>query len=55
LGAANTTVLKDAPIIAAAILAKPDYLVTFDRKHLIQPPEVAALSGLVIALPEVAL
>lgn len=45
-------VQKDAPIIAAASKAKPDYLVTLDRKHLIDPPEVAAKSGLQIVLPE---
>lgn len=28
--------LKDAPIIAGAIFAKVDYLVSFDRKHLLQ-------------------
>lgn len=27
---------KDAPIIAGAISAKADYLVSFDRKHLLQ-------------------
>ncbi len=27
--------LKDAPIVAGAILAKADYLVSFDRKHLL--------------------
>jgi putative PIN family toxin of toxin-antitoxin system len=26
-------VQKDAPIVAAAIIAKVDYLVTYDRKH----------------------
>lgn len=29
-------VLKDAPIVAGAIFAKADYLVSFDRKHLLQ-------------------
>lgn len=27
---------KDAPIVAGAIYAKADYLVSFDRKHLLQ-------------------
>ena len=27
--------LKDAPIVAGAIVAKVDYLVSFDRKHLL--------------------
>lgn len=37
---------KDAIIIAAAISANVDYLATFDRKHLIDPPEVSKKSGL---------
>jgi len=28
--------LKDAPIVAGAIAAKAEYLVSFDRKHLLQ-------------------
>lgn len=32
--AAKYTVLKDAPIVAAAKKAQVDYLVSFDRKHL---------------------
>lgn len=27
---------KDAPIVAGAVTAKADYLVTYDRKHLLQ-------------------
>ena len=46
-------VQKDAPIVAAAINAQPDYLVTYDRRHLIEPPEVAEKSGLQIVTPEV--
>ena len=42
------TVTKDAPIVAGAIESEADYLVTFDRKHLINPPEVAEKSGLMI-------
>ncbi|MGH2536540.1 MAG: PIN domain-containing protein [Candidatus Promineifilaceae bacterium] len=42
---------KDALIIAAAIQARPDYLTTLDRKHLIDPPEVAERSGLTILTP----
>jgi hypothetical protein len=42
---------KDAAIIAAAIKAHPDYLATLDRKHLLDPPEVAARSGLTILTP----
>jgi predicted nucleic acid-binding protein len=44
---------KDAPIVAAAIAAQPDYLVTYDRKHLLEPPEVAQQSGLTIVTPDV--
>ena len=44
-------VAKDAPIVAAAIQAEPDYLVTYDRKHLIEPPEVSQQSGLTIVTP----
>ncbi len=43
---------KDAPIVAAAILAEVDYLVTYDRKHLLEPEEVAARSGLLIVTPD---
>jgi putative PIN family toxin of toxin-antitoxin system len=45
-------VQKDAPIVAAAIIAKVDYLVTYDRKHLLEPPEVAKQSGLTIVMPD---
>lgn len=44
---------KDAFVIAAAIQSKVDYLVTYDRKHLIDPPEVSAQSGLRIVTPDV--
>jgi predicted nucleic acid-binding protein len=44
---------KDAVVVAAAILVKPDYLVTYDRKHLLEPSEVAAQSGLRIVTPDV--
>lgn len=46
-------VQKDAPIVAAAINAQPDYLVTFDRKHLLNQPQVAEKSGLRIVTPDV--
>ena len=42
---------KDAPIVAAAQQAEVDYLVTYDRRHLIDPPEVAEKSGLRIVTP----
>lgn len=42
---------KDAFIIAAAIYADVDHVATFDRKHLIDPPEVSEESGLHIGTP----
>ena len=42
---------KDAFIVAAAILADVEYLATFDRKHLINPPQVSEKSGLIIDTP----
>ena len=53
LAAAVYTVLKDAPVVAAAKKAGCDYLVTYDRKHLLNPPEVAQRSGLTIVTPDV--
>jgi len=50
--AATYTVLKDAPIVAAAKRAKVDYLASFDRKHLVGVPAVAHGSDLSIVLPE---
>ena len=44
---------KDVTVVAGAISAQVDYLVTFDRHHLIEPVEVAKKSGLKIVLPEV--
>lgn len=51
--AAVYTALKDAPIIAGSIKAGVDYLVTYDRKHLLDRPEVAEKSGLKIVTPDV--
>ena len=50
--AAEYTALKDAPIVAAAIKSRVDYLVTFDHKDLLGPPQVAEKSGLKIVRPE---
>jgi putative PIN family toxin of toxin-antitoxin system len=47
-------VAKDAPIVAAAIRAHADYLVTLDKKHILKP-SVAEKSGLRIVRPDVAL
>jgi len=44
---------KDAPIIAAAINAQPDYFVTYDRKDLLDKRDVATTSGLKIVTPDV--
>lgn len=49
--AASDVVLKDAPIVAAAIKAKCTHLATYDRKHLLDKPEVASQSGLNIVTP----
>ena len=51
--AAEYTVLKDAPVVAAAIAGRCRYLVTFDRKHLLDPPAVSARSGLLIVTPDI--
>jgi predicted nucleic acid-binding protein len=42
---------KDAFIIAAAIDANVDFVATFDRQHLIDPPQVSSRSGLNIETP----
>ena len=49
--AAQYVVLKDAPIVAAAIRAQVDCLVSLDRRHLVDVPEVRQRSGLTIVLP----
>jgi predicted nucleic acid-binding protein len=41
----------DAPILAAAIKAKVDYLITHDRKHFLNDPKVIKKSGLRIGTP----
>jgi predicted nucleic acid-binding protein len=40
LEAGSLIVLKDAPIIAAAKIAKVDMLVSLDRKHILGKPEL---------------
>lgn len=49
--AAQYTILKDAPVVAAAKRASVDYLVSLDRRHLVNDLEVATQSGLEIILP----
>ena len=51
LAVASYTVLKDAPVVAAAINGNCTHLVTYDRKHLLDPPEVSEKSGLRIITP----
>lgn len=51
--AARYTEPKDAPIIAAALIAGCKHVVTYDRKHLLLRPEVAGESGLEIVTPDV--
>ena len=46
------TPLKDAPIVAAAIKGRAEYLVTYDQKDLLKRPEVAEKSGLKIVTPD---
>jgi len=41
----------DVPIVVAAMQVKTDYLVTLNRRHFIDDPDVAACSGLNIGTP----
>lgn len=41
----------DIPIVLAAMQAKVDYLVTLNRKHFIDDPDVTAQAGLRIGTP----
>ncbi|MFZ5820663.1 MAG: PIN domain-containing protein [Chloroflexota bacterium] len=41
----------DAPILAAAIKARVDFLVTHNRRHFLDDPKVAEKSGLQIGTP----
>lgn len=41
----------DTPVVVAAMQAKVDYLVTLNRKHFMDDPEVARRSGLNIGTP----
>ena len=42
---------KDAPILAAAMSLGADYLVTLNRKHFLDDPDVASRAGLHIGTP----
>jgi len=44
---------KDAPIVAAAVLVKADYLASYDRRHLLaKRAEIAEAYGIVTATPD---
>ena len=47
------TALKDAPIVAAALNAKVQYLVTYDRKHLLGNALLERETGLLIVTPDI--
>jgi predicted nucleic acid-binding protein len=42
---------NDAPILAAALIAQPDSLITLNTHHFIDDPQVAQKSGLRIETP----
>lgn len=48
LDAAKIVELKDAPILAAAKKSQVDYLVTLDKKHLLDKPLLSQYSGMPI-------
>lgn len=52
LQAAKLVALKDAPILAAAKRAKVDLLVTLDKRHLLDKPELVEYAGLPIVTPK---
>jgi len=45
----------DVPIVVAAMKASVDYLVTFNRRHFVDDPDVTARAGLPIGTPDDAL
>jgi predicted nucleic acid-binding protein len=47
----DVIVAKDAPVLAAAVIAKPNWLVTLDTRDFVEPMQVAARSGLHIGTP----
>lgn len=50
--AAALVVAKDAPILGGAIAAGTDYLVTFDRQHLLSvAAEILDTFGIIVATP----
>jgi len=51
LRAAEKVVLKDAPVIAAAKKAKPTMLVSLDKKHILNHPELESYINAPILTP----
>ncbi|MGH2442196.1 MAG: hypothetical protein ACRDFX_03410 [Chloroflexota bacterium] len=52
LEVANTVELKDAPIVAAAVEAKAEYLATYDRRHLLRVADrIHGTFGIKVATP----
>ena len=51
VAAANLVALKDVPIVAAALKAALDLLVTLDKKHLLGKPELIEYLGIPIVTP----
>lgn len=53
LNVARIVVLKDAPIVAAALHAEADYLATYDWKHLLSQKEsIKTNFGIIVATPD---
>ena len=51
IAAEDYVVQKDAPIIAAAKKARVDMLVSLDKKHLLDKPELVVYTGVKIVTP----
>ena len=49
--AMRLVVLKDAPILAAVKIARVDYFVTLDKKHLLDRPELETYASTMILRP----
>ena len=53
LRVAKVIEVKDAPIVAAAIRAKADYLATYDRRHLLNiRDQIRDAFGVAVAMPD---
>ncbi|MCL4490021.1 MAG: PIN domain-containing protein [Chloroflexi bacterium] len=55
LAATKHVALKDAPIVAAARKAKVEFLVTLDKKHLLNRPDLARYVRAAIVTPKEAI